>query len=195
MYNTNITLKTIITLLFVIVTPFIQNYYLFWLILFYLLLLCIVDRNMKSLVITFFIALILLFVYFTAKVRILTIGLTIIDLLVLYITSISKRDLWKLKYEFNYKSISKRKELFKDNFRKNIENKNKDKLTRYEYENIDANIVKKNESDLKDLYRYSRVRFYGYDTKTTSLFARWSIYDLFMFIVATVVLILIVIFW
>ena len=197
MYNTNIALKTILTIIFVIVACFMQNYYLFWLVLFYILLLCIVDRNLISLVITFFIALLLLFVYFTAKIRLLVIGLTIIDLLVLYFTSFTKRDLWKIKYEVKYKSVSKRKELFRENFRNIIDSKNRERIKRFRYQNCDVEelVNKKNDSDTKDMYNYSRVRFYGYDTTITSLFAKWSMYDLFVLVVSCVVLLLIYKFW
>ena len=195
MYNTNIILKTILTLIFIVVSIFIQNYYLFWIILFYQLLLCIVDRNMKSLIILFFMALLLLFIYFTRKIRILTIGLVIINFLVLYITSFNKRNLWKLRYFVKYKSANKRKELFRDNFKSVIDARNKEKLKKYEYENVDELLVKKNDSDIKDMYNYSRVRFYGYDTTTTSLFESWSLYDLFILVVSAGVLFLIFMFW
>ena len=103
MFNTNIILKTIITIIFAVVAYFIDNYYLFWLLEFYLLLLTIVDKNMIGLVLNFFIALVLLFVYYNAKTRLLVIGLIILEFLVLYFTSFTKRDWWKIKYETAYK--------------------------------------------------------------------------------------------
>ena len=106
MFNTNIILKTIITIIFAVVAYFIDNYYLFWLLEFYLLLLTIVDKNMIGLVLNFFIALVLLFVYYNAKTRLLVIGLIILEFLVLYFTSFTKRDWWKIKYETAYKRES-----------------------------------------------------------------------------------------
>jgi hypothetical protein len=195
MYNTNVIIKTIFTLIFVVVAYFIDNYYLFWLLSFYLLLLTIVDKNIKSLVITFFIALLLLFVYYNAKTRFLIIGLTIADFLVLFITSFTKRDLWKLKYEESYKIIRKRKTLFMSNFKKYLENTNNERLKRYNYEENADLIEAKLNSDADDLYKYSKVRFYGYGTRITSLFARWNLYDLIFSLASIGVLVLIFIFW
>lgn len=195
MFNTNIILKTIITIIFAVVAYFIDNYYLFWLLEFYLLLLTIVDKNMIGLVLNFFIALVLLFVYYNAKTRLLVIGLIILEFLVLYFTSFTKRDWWKIKYETAYKKLGKRKKLFMDNFKQYIETTNDERLKKYNYELTDELVENKNKSDADDLYKYSKVRFYGYGNSVTSLFARWSIYDLIFGVVSGLVLLLIFIFW
>ena len=195
MFNTNIILKTIITIIFAVVAYFIDNYYLFWLLEFYLLLLTIVDKNMIGLVLNFFIALVLLFVYYNAKTRLLVIGLIILEFLVLYFTSFTKRDWWKIKYETAYKKLGKRKKLFMDNFKQYIETTNDERLKKYNYDLTDELVENKNKSDADDLYKYSKVRFYGYGNSVTSLFARWSIYDLIFGVVSGLVLLLIFIFW
>ena len=195
MYSTNIILKTIITILFIIVTILLQNYYLFWLLLFYLLLLTIVDKNIKSLVIIFFIALILLFIWFTAKIRMLSQGLIILDLLVLYITSITKRDIWKIKYEEGYKSINKRKKVFMDNFKPYLKNNEKVRFEKVNYDAGEDILDRKVKSDANDLYAYSKVRFYGYGKTVTSLYGRWTIYDLIFCVVSLGILALIVVCW
>ena len=78
-----------------------------------------------------------------------------------------------------------------------IDSKNRERLKRFRYENCDTEklINNKSDSDIKDIYNYSRVRFYGYDTTITSMFAKWSIYDLFILLVSCGVLLLIYKFW
>jgi hypothetical protein len=195
MYNTNIILKTIFTLIFIVVAFFIDNYYLFWLLEFYLILLTVVDINKKALLIDGALLLVLLFVYYNAKSRLIIIALAALAFLVLYITSFTKRDLWKLKYEESYKNIGKRKKLFMDNFKIYLSNTNNERLKRYDYNLNDELLEAKLNSDAEDLYKYSKVRFYGYGNTITSLFARWNIYDLIYSIVSIGVLVLIYIFW
>ena len=150
---------------------------------------------MIGLVLNFFIALVLLFVYYNAKTRLLVIGLIILEFLVLYFTSFTKRDWWKIKYETAYKKLGKRKKLFMDNFKQYIETTNDERLKKYNYELTDELVENKNKSDADDLYKYSKVRFYGYGNSVTSLLARWSIYDLIFGVVSGLVLLLIFIFW
>ena len=195
MYNTNIILKTILTLVFMVVTFFLSNYYLFWLLIFYLLLLTIVDKNIKSLVLLFLATLVLLFVWFSFKIRLLTQGILIVDLLIIYISSIKKRDIWKIKYEEGYKSVGRRKKLFMDNFRVYLKNRDMEKLERYNYDSNDELIEKKINQDANDLYKYSKVRFYGYGNTVTSMYGKWTIYDGIFFLVSVFVLSLMYIFW
>jgi len=195
MYNTNIILKTIFTLIFIVVAFFIDNYYLFWLLEFYLILLTIVDINKKALLVDSALLLVLLFVYYNAKSRLIIIALSILALLVLFITSFTKRDLWKLKYEELYKNVGKRKKLFMDNFKGYLANTNNERLKRYNYDLRDELVDAKLNSDAEDLYKYSKVRFYGYGSTITSLFARWNLYDLIFSLVSIGVLVLMYIFW
>jgi hypothetical protein len=195
MRNTNILLKTILTIIFIVVAICMSNYYLFWLLLFYLLLITIVDKNLISLALEFFLALILLFIYFTFKMRVLSSAIVVVDILVLFITSFTKRDLWKLKYEAAYKNIHKRKRIFMDNFKRYVDDSNEEKLKKYNYEITDELISNKNKSDADDLYKYSKVRFYGYGTTMTSMFAKFSVYDIIYLLVSILVLVLIFIFW
>ena len=195
MYSTNIILKTIITLILLVITFFMSNYYLFWLLVFYLLLLTIVDKNLVSLVILFFITLILLFVWFSFKIRILTQGLVIVDILVLYITSITKRDIWKIKYEEGYKSIYRRKKIFMKNFKPYLRKNEMAKIEKYDYNADDKVIEKRINQDADDLYAYSKIRFFGYGSTVTSMYGKWSIYDLIFFLVSLFVFFLIYKFW
>ena len=197
MYSTNIILKTIVTFIFLVVACFLQNYYLFWLMIFYLLLLTLVDKNIKSLIVLFLGALILLFIWFSNKIMLLSRGVLILDLLILYLTSVTKRDLWKFKYETGYKSISKRKSLFMDNFKKYLTKRNKAKLDKTNYGNImtDELFERKMKVEANDLYAYSKVRFYGYGNTVTSMYGKWTIYDLIFALVSTLVLVLICLLW
>ena len=195
MYSTNIILKTIITLILIVVTFFMSNYYLFWLLVFYLLLLTIVDKNLVSLVILFMITLILLFVWFSVKIRMLTQGLVIVDILVLYITSITKRDLWKIKYEEGYKSIYRRKKIFMNNFKPYLRKNEMARLDKYDYNADEKVINNKINQDADDLYAYSKIRFYGYGSTVTSMYGKWSIYDLIFFLVSAFVFVLLFKFW
>ncbi len=195
MYNTNIILKTIMTLIFIVVTFFLSNYYLFWLLIFYLLLLTIVDKNIKSLVLLFLVTLILLFVWFTFRIRLLSQGILIVDLLVLYLSSIKKRDIWKIKYEEGYKSVGRRKKLFMDNFKVYLKNRDMEKLEKYNYDTSDELIEKKINQDANDLYKYSKVRFYGYGNIVTSMYGKWTIYDGIFLLVSVFVLSIMYLYW
>lgn len=195
MYNTNIILKTIFTLIFIVVAFFLTNYYLFWLLLFYLLLLTIVDKNIKALAVVFLGALILLFVWFSYKIMLLTRGIVIVSFLILYITSITKRDLWKIKYQEGYKSIGRRKKLFMDNFKGYLRKRQKVKLAKYNYQDPDKLFDKKIDVEANDLYAYSKVRFFGYGNAVTSMYGKWTIYDLIYFLVSSGILTMIYFLW
>lgn len=197
MYSTNIILKTIVSFIFIVVACFLQNYYLFWLMIFYLLLLTLVDKNIKSLVVLFLGALILLFIWFNYKIMLLSRGILILDILILYITSVSKRDLWKIKYEEGYKAISRRKPLFMNNFRKYLEKRNKAKLDKTDYGTINTNELfeRKMNVEANDLYAYSKVRFYGYGNTVTSMYGKWTIYDIIFAAVSILILVLIYLLW
>ncbi len=85
--------------------------------------------------------------------------------------------------------------MFRDNFKIYLANTNNERLKRYDYNLNDELLEAKLNSDAEDLYKYSKVRFYGYGNTITSLFARWNIYDLIYSIVSIGVLVLIYIFW
>ena len=197
MYSTNIILKTIFTVIFLAVACFLKNYYLFWLMIFYLLLLTLVDKNIKSLAVLFLGALILLFIWFSNKIMLLSRGILIVDILILYITSITKRDLWKIKYEEGYKSLARRKGLFMKNFKGYLKNREKKKLNKTDYGTIatDELFNKKLDVEANDLYAYSKVRFYGYGSAVTSMYGKWTIYDLIFSLVSILVLVLIYVLW
>ena len=197
MYSTNIILKTIVAFIFLVVACFLQNYYLFWLMIFYLLLLTLVDKNVKSLVVLFLGALILLFVWFSYKIMLLSRGILIVDILILYISSVSKRDLWKIKYEEGYKAISRRKHLFMSNFKNYLTKRNKAKLAKTDYGDINTDELfeKKMAVEANDLYAYSKVRFYGYGNSVTSMYGKWTIYDIIFALISILVLALIYFLW
>jgi len=197
MYSTNIILKTIVTFIFLVVACVLENYYLFWLMIFYLLLLTLVDKNIKSLIVLFCGALILLFIWFSNKIMLLSRCILILDILILYITSVTKRDLWKIKYEEGYKSISRRKPIFMNNFKKYLTKRNKAKLDKTNYGNIitDELFERKMKVEANDLYNYSKIRFYGYGNTVTSMYGKWTIYDLIFTGVSILVLVLIFLLW
>jgi hypothetical protein len=165
------------------------------LLIFYLLLLTIVDKNIKSLVLLFLVTLILLFVWFTFRIRLLSQGILIVDLLVLYLSSIKKRDIWKIKYEEGYKSVGRRKKLFMDNFKVYLKNRDMEKLEKYNYDTSDELIEKKINQDANDLYKYSKVRFYGYGNIVTSMYGKWTIYDGIFLLVSVFVLSIMYLYW
>ena len=83
-----------------------------------------------------------------------------------------------------------------DNFKPYLANTNNARLKRYSnYDLSDELIEKKLNQDAEDLYKYSKVRFYGYGNYITSMFARWTLYDIIFTLVSAGVLALICIFW
>ena len=194
MYKVNLSLRTIIYFIFSILVIFMDNYYLFWLLVFYTLLLSIVDRYYKSLLCDFAIVLILLFCYYTSKIKLIIKVLFLINFFVIYISSFSKIEMSNIKYRALYSdSVKSRKKLFFENNIDRIVNKN-----RVNFESIykkDISLKEKNNFDLNKLYVFSRTRFYGYSNKITNFSNTWKLYDTLFLIVSILVLLLIYLYW
>ena len=194
MCNVNLILRTIIYVIFSILIIFIDNYYLFWLLVFYVLLMSIVDRNYKSLLLNFCTVLILLFCYFSSKIKLLIKITLLINFAVTYFCSFSKKEKDNLRYSYRYREgIKSRKALFFDNNKDRLFNENK-RLLDCVYKR-DLSLDNKNVSDLNNLYIFSKTRFYGYSNKITNFRNKWNWYDTLFLIVAVFVLILIYIYW
>lgn len=193
MYNVNIILRTIILIIFSIVIVFIDNYYLFWLLVFYTLLLSIVDKNLKSLLINFATVLILLFCTYTNIVKLILKILCITNFCILYYFSFTKKDKFDIYYRNMYRnSSSSRKRLFYDHNFSSVLKYNQDKSSSI-YGSVILN--DKVESDLDSKYLYGKVRYYGYSNKFTELGNySWKWYDLLYSLVAITVLILLLIY-
>ena len=195
MYSVNWKIRALITTILIVITFFINNYYLFWLLLFYLLLISIVDRNIKSLLLNFLIVLILLFCFYTSKIRMLLKLICIINILVLFFCSFTKKEKKFMKFKLLYKLRKKyRKKLFyKYNIDK-IKSFNKEKALKTYAENV--NIDNKVKRDMNFLYLCSRIRFYGYSNKLGSYMERKiGIYDFIFLIVFIFFVILCVCLW
>lgn len=195
MCNTNLILRIITVCVFSLVILFLDNYYLFWLLLFYLLLLSIVDRNYKSLLINFAISLILLFCLYTSKIRVILKILFIVDFIVLFISSFSKRDRENMRYKAMYsESFKARKNLFYDKYYEKIFDYNKKKSSAIYSESVSLN--NKVNNDMDDYYLYGRTRFYSYSNKLTSFSNYdWTWYDTLFLVVFILILVLLFIFW
>lgn len=195
MYSVNWKIRALITTILIVITFFINNYYLFWLLLFYLLLISIVDRNIKSLLLNFLIVLILLFCFYTSKIRMLLKLICIINILVLFFCSFTKKEKKFMKFKLLYKLRKKyRKKLFyKYNIDK-IKSFNKEKALKTYAENV--NIDNKVKRDMNFLYLCSRIRFYGYSNKLGNYMERKiGIYDFIFLIVFIFFVILCVCLW
>lgn len=194
MYKVNLSLRTIIYIIFSILVIFVDKYYLFWLLVFYTLLLSIVDRNYKSLLCNFAIVLILLFCYFTLKVKLIVKIIFLVNLFILYFSSFSKVEKSNIKYRALYGDSAKsRKKLFYENNVDKVVNNN-----RINYELIykkDISLKDKNNCDLENLYAFSKTRFYGYSNKITNFSNTWKLYDTLFLIVSIFVLVLVYLYW
>lgn len=191
MCKVNLFLRIFTTLILSVLIVFLDNYYLFWLLLFYMLFLSIVDRNYKSLLVNFAVVLILLFCYYSKKVRILLKILYIINLLLILFFSFTKRERKYFNYRYNKK---RRKKLFYEENLQKVIDENTSKAVPIYGENVLLN--SKVNKDMDQLYLYGKVRFYGYGTKITNFAnCRWSIYDSMFALVVLVVLLLLFIYW
>ena len=174
MCNVNLILRTIIYVIFSILIIFIDNYYLFWLLVFYVLLMSIVDRNYNSLLLNFCTVLILLFCYFSSKIKLLIKITLLINFAVTYFCSFSKKEKDNLRYSYRYREgIKSRKALIIDNNKDRLFNENK-RLLDCVYKR-DLSLDNKNVSDLNNLYIFSKTRFYGYSNKITNFRNKWNI--------------------
>ena len=187
MCSVNLFLKLLFCFLFGVIIFFIDNYYLFWLIVFYLLLLSIVDRNVKSLVLLFFVSCVLLFCLFTSKIRFLVQVCLFLNFVLLFVSATSKIDRENYRYKYLYNDKTKRKSLFYDSYREKVYNKLKEK-----YSSVSDKMVEK---ELDKLYLYARVRFYGYGNSVTSKsVSSFSFYDLIFLITSVFVIFIIYIY-
>ncbi len=195
MYSVNWKIRALVTLILIIITSLINNYYLFWLLLFYLLLISIVDRNIKSLLLNFLIVLILLFCFYTSKIRLLLKIICIINILVLFFCSFTKneRKFIKFKLLYKYNKNSRKKLFYKYNIDK-IKYFNKEKILKEYDENV--NIDNKVRRDMDYLYLCSKIRFYGYGNKLGSYRKRKiGIYDFVFLIVFIFFVCICIYFW
>ena len=189
MYRVNLFLRIIFTIVLFFITLFLNNYYLFWLLLFYMLFISLVDRNYKSLLINFAIVLILLFCFYTSKIRILLVFLFLINILYVFITSFHKYEIIYLRYLFSKRF---RKNFFYDNNINKIIDYNQGKVKAI-YGDV-SNIDKKVKADIDSLYLYGKVRFYEYGNKISS-FSSFGIYDFIFLFLFIVLLTLFCIYW
>ena len=194
MYKVNLILRTIIYVIFSILVIFVNNYYLFWLLVFYTLLLSIVDRNYKSLLVDFAIVLILLFCYYTSRVKVILRVLFLINFLVIYLCSFSKVEKANIKYSALYNDgVKSRKKLFFDNNMERVA-RNNQKLSDLVYKK-NVLLKSKNSFDLNNLYTFSKTRFYGYSNRITNFSNNWNWYDTLFLIVSIGILILMYKYW
>lgn len=194
MYNVNLLLRTIVSIVFFVIVIFLDNYYLFWLLLFYMLLLSIADRNLKSLLVNFAIALILLFCYYTSKIKLILKILFVVNILVTYICSFRKNEKKNIKYRAMYSdSVKSRKKLFYDMYSEKILESNKEMAFSTYGDNV--TLGDKVSKDLDNFYIYGRTKFYGYSDKITNFSNSWNWYDTLFLLVAIFVIVLICIYW
>jgi hypothetical protein len=194
MYSVNLNLRTFISLALTIVVIFINNYYLFWLLLFYMLLLSIVDRNYKTLLVNFAIALVLLFCYYNSKIKLLLKILFIINILITYFSSFGKKEKLNIRYMSMYGDGTKtRKNLFITNYKERIVNYNKEMVSKLYKKDI--SIKDKVSFDLDNFYSYGRTRFFGYSNKITNMNNEWTWYDTLFLLAVIIVFVLLFIYW
>ncbi|MBO5375732.1 MAG: hypothetical protein J6A52_02665 [Bacilli bacterium] len=195
MCNTNLILRIVTVCVFSLIILFLDNYYLFWLLLFYLLLLSIVDRNYKSLLINFAIVLILLFCLYTSKIRIILKILFIVNFILLFLMSFSKKDRSDIRYRSIYSEGAKeRKKLFYNRYLDKVSLYNKKKSSNI-YLN-DISLKNKINNDMDDCYLQGKIRFFGYSDKITSSFNYgWTLYDTLFLIVCILIIIILFMFW
>lgn len=187
MSNLNNILKFIVCLILLIITIIIKNYYMFWILLFYLLFLTIVDRNFKALLVDFVIACVLLFCYYDMKARIIIKILFSILLCLLYFSSFSKKKLETYGFRSSYiYDSSNRKKLFLNKYRPLIEKENIDKFSSYDKY---ISLEDRNKKDLELKYLYAKVRFYGYGRRMSNFaYKKFDLYDVIFLIVFCLVL-------
>ncbi len=82
-----------------------------------------------------------------------------------------------------------------DNFKVYLKNRDMEKLEKYNYDTSDELIEKKINQDANDLYKYSKVRFYGYGNIVTSMYGKWTIYDGIFLLVSVFVLSIMYLYW
>ena len=193
MCKTNVILKSIFLLAFILITIFTGSYVLFWPLLLYLVLLALKDRNIKAIIIDIIILLILLLTKMSTVTRIIITALMITNIIIIYINSYTKSDIEVIKEIINYQDPKNRKR----NFYEKNENKVKElcakKSSMYSIEN--SELDNKTKRELDNLYLYSKVRFNGYNNKMTSILNKWTMNDLVFLVVSLLILIFLRILW
>ena len=193
MCKTNVILKSIFLLAFILITIFTGSYVLFWPLLLYLVLLALKDRNIKAIIIDIIILLILLLTKMSTVTRIIITALMITNIIIIYINSYTKSDIEVIKEIINYQDPKNRKR----NFYEKNENKVKElcakKSSMYSIEN--SELDNKTKRELDNLYLYSKVRFNGYNNKMTSILNKWTMNDLVFLVVSLLILTFLRILW
>ena len=193
MCKTNIILKTVFLLAFILITIFSGYRSLFWPLLIYLAFLTIRDRNIKAFILDLVILLILLFAKFTLITRIILTILMIINILIIYFTSYTKDELSVLKEHINYSDAKNRRITFYKKFENKVKESCEKKSVMYDANN--SKLEAKAKRELDNLYLYSKVRFNGYDNKMTSILTKWTMNDLLFLLVSLAILIFLRIIW
>ena len=182
MYRTNIILRTVIMLLYLVSILFIDERILFFILLTYYVLLTLKDRNMKALLLDFAMLLVLLFILYTHKVEIILKIISIANVVLIYLTSFTDREIEDLKYNYSYTSVTNRKRLFFKTYKSRIVADNEDKYKEYNYTKNEFDT--RTTDDLERLYLYGKIRFFGYSNKITNVLSKWGLYDLVFLVVS-----------
>lgn len=193
MYRTNIILRTVIMLLYLVSILFIDQRIMFFILLTYYVLLTLKDRNMKALLLDFAMLLVLLFILYTHKVEIILKIISIANLILIYLTSFTNKEIEDLKYNYSYTSVTNRKRLFFKTYKDRIVSDNEEKYKGYEYTKNEFDT--RTTDDLERLYLYGKIRFFGYNNKITNVLSKWGLYDLVFLIVSLVFLVILRLNW
>ena len=193
MYRTNIILRTVIMLLYLVSILFIDERIMFFILLTYYVLLTLKDRNMKALLLDFAMLLVLLFILYTHKVEIILKIISLANLVLIYLTSFTDKELEDIKYNYSYTSVTNRKRLFFKTYKDKIVSDNEEKYKGYSYTKDEFDT--RTTDDLERLYLYGKIRFFGYSNKITNVLSKWGLYDLVFLIVSLVFLVLLRLNW
>ena len=193
MYRTNIILRTVIMLLYLVSILFIDERISFFILLTYFVLLTLKDRNMKALLLDFAILLVLLFILYSHKVEIILKILSIANIVLIYLTSFTDKEIEDLKYNYSYTSVANRKRLFFKTYKDRIVADNEEKYKGYSYTKNEFDT--RTTDDLERLYLYGKIRFFGYNNKITNVLSKWGIYDLVFLVVSIVFLVILRLNW
>ncbi len=193
MYRTNIILRTVIMLLYLVSILLIDERVMFFILLTYYVLLTLKDRNMKALLLDFAMLLVLLFILYTHKVEIILKIISFANLVLIYLTSFTDKEIEDLKYNYSYTSVTNRKRLFFKTYRDIIVSDNEEKYKGYSYTKNEFDT--RTTDDLERLYLYGKIRFFGYSNKITNVLSKWGLYDLVFLVVSLVFLVLLRLNW
>ena len=182
MYRTNIILRTVVMLLYLVSILFIDERVMFFVLLTYYVLLTLKDRNMKALLLDFAILLVLLFILYTHKVEIILKILSLANIILIYLTSFTDKEIEDLKYNYSYTSVANRKRLFFKTYKNRVVSNNEEKYKGYSYTKNEFDT--RTTDDLERLYLYAKIRFFGYNNKITNVLSKWGIYDLVFLLVS-----------